>query len=487
MSLECYATVSDLALCQRCPALFAYKIHRREKSAWRVGIKGGGEAYGSVFHKEISEKFFHAASNPKSSLYDEINFAASEGADSLERFVREKIFLPFVETKGKFFTTAQILAMARAVRVWIRGMLIFFENSRPVFLKPEGKLEGTCNFQDSKLIITGRYDALIFNPERLEARLFEFKGFKKSDITVPLSQSLIYAWLLQKSSGIIPSIEIIYLDDEKRPDIFDFNVVRDMIISGLPGLFRSALDIILLRRLPEIMNDKNLCGCCKFKDTCKEDMKKIFDSKFKLKTKRRGASLLSLMVFFMAAIIITSQVFFFSNISSQAVKEDRDIQSARMQLASVVEDLKILLQKGQKYTEDTYSPNGTPKQRNWGISFFKSNDIQVDCDIFYDATRAALPTKTNIAGINPPIYFDGIHDTFSMDVHDLNYNYKASTWVEKPVNEKIFPAMQDHYLIRVSKLMPAGNRFMVQVLVKSTDKVFKTKTYEEIWYEPVQN
>ena len=170
MSLECYATVSDLAICQRCPALFAYKIHMREKSVWRIGIKGSGETYGSVFHKEISEKFFHAASNPKSSLYDKINFAASEGADSLERLVREKIFLPFLETKGKFFTTEQILAMARAVRVWIRGMLIFFENSRPIFLKPEGKLEGIYNFQDSKLIIKGRYDALIFNPEKLEAR-----------------------------------------------------------------------------------------------------------------------------------------------------------------------------------------------------------------------------------------------------------------------------------------------------------------------------
>ncbi|MBR2209497.1 MAG: hypothetical protein IJ859_11875, partial [Synergistaceae bacterium] len=99
MSIECYVTVSDLSLCQRCPALFAYKIHRRERSAWRVGIKGDGESYGAAFHSEISEKFFHAASNPDSSLYDEINFAASKGAETLEKLVREKCFIPFVETK----------------------------------------------------------------------------------------------------------------------------------------------------------------------------------------------------------------------------------------------------------------------------------------------------------------------------------------------------------------------------------------------------
>ncbi|MBR2208248.1 MAG: hypothetical protein IJ859_05490, partial [Synergistaceae bacterium] len=333
----------------------------------------------------------------------------------------------------------------------------------------EGKLQGTCDFQDSKLIISGRYDALIFNPERLEARLFEFKGFSKSDITVPLSQSLIYAWLIQKSSGIIPSIEIIYLA-EQHPDVFDFNVVKDMIVSGLPGLFRSAVDIILLRRLPETMQDKNLCGCCKFQSTCKEDMKKIFNEGFKFRTKRRGASLISLMVFFMATIIITSQVFFFSNTSSQSVKEDRDIQSIRMQLASLVENARIEI----KTASDDFTVGGTI---NWE-NFF--DDANAD-------TRKNYTHQYDEGAFHIEKYFYR-NDANKMyaTIHDLSYTYEnkdfdntnSSHW--KDMNQRIFPAMEDHFLIRAYKTMPAGNNFMIQVLVNGNGNI---KTYEEIWWQ----
>ena len=482
MSLEYYVTVTDLALCQRCPALFAYKFHKNEKSAWRVGIKGNGEFYGSAFHKEISEKFFHAASNPKNPLFDEINFAASKGAESLKNLVREKFFIPFIEAQGEFFTSAQILAMSNAAENWLQGMLIFFENSRPVFLKPEWKLEGAYKFQDSKLIIKGRYDALIFNPEKLEARLFEFKGFMKSNITVPLSQTLIYAWLLRKSSGIIPSIEIIYLD-EKSPEIFEFNTVRDMIISGLPKLFNSAMDIILLRRLPGIMQDKKLCDCCKFKDSCRDDMKKIFRSKNKfLRKYHRGASLLSLMLFFMAAIIITSQVFFFSNTSSQALKEDRDVQSVRIQLESLIEGARVAI----KDNPGKFQVGGTI---NWE-NFF-------DEDSTTDTTKTDTRKKIDQAGISNfykhKYYYKNDYES-SIDhqasinlyatIHDLSYTYEDKTldltsdhW--KNLNQRIFPAMKDHFLIRAWREMPAGNKFMIQALVYKNGKI---KTYEEIWW-----
>ena len=474
MPVECYATVSDIALCQRCPALFAYQIHRNEKSAWRIGIKGG-EVYGSVFHKEISEKFFNLASNPRSPFFKEISFAASEGADSLEKVVREKFFIPFVESEGKNFTSAEILAMAQAVRVWLQGIFIFFENSRPVFMKPEGKLCGFYDFKDARLNISGRYDALIFNPKKAEVRLFEFKAFRKSDLTVPLAQSLIYAWLIKKSSGIIPSIEIIYLD-EKRPEIFNSNIVKDLIRSGLPGLFRSVLDIILLRRLPEIMHDKNLCASCKFQNTCRNDMKKIFDSK------RRGASMISLMIFFLAAIVITAQVFFFSNISAESVKEDRDIQSSRMQLASVVEDVKDLFKNDNVSRRNNYDPSSKK------IVFY-SGEITADYLNFYDEYKAGDFQKPH--GSMPT----GFTKVLSVDVFILDYTYKAPdddldyhdfalNWGKISTDKRIFPPMgENHYLIRVSKQMPAGNRLMIQALIESDDDKFIQKTYEEIWYQ----
>ena len=513
MPIEYHVNVSDLAICQRCPALFAYKFHRNNKSAWRVGIKGN-ERYGSIFHKEISEKFFRAASNKKNSLYNKINFAASKGADSLEKLVREKFFIPLIEAQEEYLTSSQILAIAGAVRTWIQGMLIFFKDSRPVFLKPEEKLQAVYKTQDSNLIITGRYDALIFKPDEAEARLFEFKGYSKSNITVPLSQSLIYAWLLGKCTGIIPSIEIIYLDEKlpKNPEIFDSKTVRNLIISCLPGLFHSALDIILLRRLPNFMQDKNLCGCCKFKDTCEDDMKKIFSRKFNFRSRRRGASLLSLMIFFMAAIIITAQVFFFSDISAKSVREDRDLQSVRMQLYALTDEIKKdFIAKGDAKLEVK------PRERverlaklRFDEKVFKYRTVSVDYKTFYgdSGTDANVDSGGARASVQDAGYVWGQRDllavhvnTISIDVFRLDYDYDYTQtmnqtaaedyWLERAQHLRIFPAIKEdgytNFLIRVHKQMPAGNRLMLQTLIASGDvskgnKSIETRTCEEIWY-----
>lgn len=438
MPLTCYATVSDLALCQRCPALFAYKIHMRKKSAWRVGIHGGGEAYGSIFHREISEKFFNAASDSRSPLHKKILSAASGGADSLEECVRENFFAPFVERRAERLSSGQILSMAQAVRVWVRRMAAFLEDCEPVFLKPEGKLQGCYRSEEheAELIINGRYDAMIFNPGRHEVRLFEFKGFKKSDVVVPLSQSLIYSWLVKKSSGIIPSIEIIYLDEEE-PEIFETRVVREMIISGLPGLFGTALDIILLRRIPEMLHDENLCSQCKFTAKCKGDMKKIFS------LRRRGVSLLSVAVFLFAATMITAQVFFFTTMSAETASDERDILRARLQLANIVEEVK-----------------GTLASHSGGSASWEDFD-----DLAQDERTYGSDTYSK--------YYDLDYTYVSKD---LEYN----EWSKIDAPAKLFPPMEDHYLIRAYKERTNGKNLMLQVLVTSDGKI---KSYEEIWYK----
>lgn len=438
MPLTCYATVSDLALCQRCPALFAYKIHMRKKSAWRVGIHGGGEAYGSIFHREISEKFFNAASDSRSPLHKKILSAASGGADSLEECVRENFFAPFVEKRSERLSSGQILSMAQAVRVWVRRMAAFLEDCEPVFLKPEGKLQGCYRSEEheAELIINGRYDAMIFNPGRHEVRLFEFKGFKKSDVVVPLSQSLIYSWLVKKSSGIIPSIEIIYLDEEE-PEIFETRVVREMIISGLPGLFGTALDIILLRRIPEMLHDENLCSQCKFTAKCKGDMKKIFS------LRRRGVSLLSVAVFLFAATMITAQVFFFTTMSAETASDERDILRARLQLANIVEEVK-----------------GTLASHSGGSASWEDFD-----DLAQDERTYGSDTYSK--------YYDLDYTYVSKD---LEYN----EWSKIDAPAKLFPPMEDHYLIRAYKERTNGKNLMLQVLVTSDGKI---KSYEEIWYK----
>ncbi|MBQ7559414.1 MAG: PD-(D/E)XK nuclease family protein [Synergistaceae bacterium] len=456
MSVTCYANVSDLAVCQRCPALFAYVVYMKKKSAWRVGIHGGKEAYGSVFHKEISEKFFEAASDERNPLNKEIGVAASKGADVLEEFMRKNIFMPFVETKSKYFTSGQILSIAKATQIFAYRIAKFLKNSRPVFMKPEGKLKGSyfSVSHNAELIITGRYDALIFNKALGEARLFEFKGFKKSDITVPLSQSLLYSWLIEKTSGIVPSIEIIYLN-ESRPEVFTSEVVREMMISGLPGLFNWALDIILLRRMPEMLHDKNLCEKCKFSTTCEKDMQKIFAPI--VNKKRRGASMLSLLVFFFAAAMVTAQVFFFSNITAGSVKDDREILGIRMELANLVEIARNTIVNKKSEVEVI----GT---------------LSADYEKFFDTTRKDREKYEKN-------FYKTADDKTCVNVHDLNYKFvngfDDKKFSEQEPYKKIFPPIPDHFLIRAYTEVSDKRYLMFQVLVDSTGEI---KTYEEIWY-----
>ena len=283
MPKKFYITVSNAALCQRCPALLAYKIHKGEKDAWKVGINGNGHYYGTLFHKNIAQVFFEAAADPSRRLHGKIARSLSGGKAELEAMIREDIFMPFLERHSEECTSGQIIAMANGISVWVRAMSEFFEaipslmskpeeNMRTVFIPPEQNLRAYYDCPEGRLIVAGKYDALLFNPDRAEARLFEFKGYNKSDVTVPLSQSLIYAWLLFKHTGIVPSVEIIYLDDEgKEPEIFGASCVSDMISAGLPGLFRAAFGVISLERLPEIVRDKNLCVQCPFRKTCGND------------------------------------------------------------------------------------------------------------------------------------------------------------------------------------------------------------------------
>ena len=118
----CYVNVSDLAVCQRCPALFGYKVHMQEKDAWREGIKGKGSYYGSMFHKNIARVFFEAAANPYHYLHDRLGRAVSGNRETLEEFIRENIFMPFVEHYSEQYTPGQIMAAAEGVRVWVNAM-----------------------------------------------------------------------------------------------------------------------------------------------------------------------------------------------------------------------------------------------------------------------------------------------------------------------------------------------------------------------------
>ena len=478
---KCYVAVSDLALCQRCPMLLAYKIHMGKKSAWSVGIHGNGSAYGSAFHKHISRVFFDAASRIYHPLHDEIIHAVSAGGFELENIIRENIFMPFVAENSQKFSSGQIISMAKGVTVWVKAMSEFFRcipslarhsesNMQLIFSEPEQKLRSDYRFDDyGTICITGCYDALMFNPDRREARLFEFKGYMKSDITVPLSQSLIYSWLIWRNTGIVPSVEIIYLDEsDKQPDIFDSDSVGKMMTPALPELFQTAFDILTLRRKQEILQDKDLCTICRYRKHCRRDMTNLF-----LKA-GRGASLVNVLVFFLIAFTITAQAFFFLENSAESLSEEREMMQIRLKLDKLVDDAKDWLKTSDPATENI-------SISLWGD--YQNGEVYGNKYSLFSDTKSDGGTKLS-GDVNTGI--------FSLYYTLMNRNDKtagASTlnkWVNNEVKDmyrRIYPALgKNYYLIRARVQLPAGNYIMRQVVVYSGDTKFSEELSEEVFY-----
>lgn len=474
----CYIAASDLALCQKCPALLAYKVHKGKKSAWRVGIKGNGEAYGSIFHKYIARTFFEGASNSYHPLHQRIKYAVSGSESELEDMIRENIFLPFIERHAVRFKSENLFAMAKGVTVWVKAMSEFFRcipslgrhddfSMRSVFKEPERKLQGIYDFYDgNKLVITGCYDALMFNPDEGEVRIFEFKGYRKSDITVPLSQSLIYSWLIWKDSGIVPSVEIIYLGEEdKQPDIFDSRSVVSMMRYALPKLFYSAFNIISLRRIPETLRNINLCPSCRYSKKCEDDMTKLF----RQESVRKGSSLVNVLVFFMIALMITAQAFFFLTNSAESVAEEREMMQVRLKLDSLVGDAK-------KALEDI-DPHLTSISM-WGENY----DVRgTKYALFSDTSRDNPPGAKTWENGNVGIF--DLYYTF-MQANAINPgNSNLVDRETKDLYRKIFPAMgKNYFLIRAREKLPAGNYIMRQVVIEKSGTVLYTRSDEEVFY-----
>ncbi len=477
---ECYIAVSDLALCQKCPALLAYKIHMGESSVWRVGIKGNGEAYGSVFHKHIARIFFDGASKPNHPLHDDIRHAVSGGEKALENVIRENIFLPFIEKNADRFNSEILIEMAKGVTVWVKVMSEFFRcipslmrhtesNMLSVFKEPEHKLQSTFDFDDGgRLVITGCYDALMFNPDRAEARIFEFKSYMKSDITVSLSQSLIYSWLIWRKTGIVPSIEIIYLGEEdKQPDIFDSRSVVSIMSSTLPKLFQSAFNIMSLRRKPETLQNIDLCPSCRYSNKCRDDMTKLFRGA----SGRNGSSLANVLVFFLIALTMTAQAFFFLVNSSESVSEEREMMQVRLKLDALVEDAKSAL--------ETITPSLTSISI-WGK---KKTVYSKSYALFSDTSKDTPPgTKT---------WENGDVAIFDLYYTLMNKNDDATTLGDttfvnretKDLYRKIYPALgKNYFLIRARIKLPQGNYIMRQVVVEKSGSHLYTHSNEEVFY-----
>ncbi len=173
--------------------------------------------------------------------------------------------------------------------------------------------------------------------------------------------------------------------------------------------------------------------------------------------------MLSLLVFFFAAAMVTAQVFFFSNITAGSVREDREILGIKMELANLVEIARNTIVKEVK-DKSKVEVIGTTSADYTEDGFFKKT--RQDKKNFYETADK----KTCV------------------NVHDLNYKFEnkdrfddsAFLKTVKEPYEKIFPPIPGHFLIRAYTEVSDKRYLMFQVLVDSDGKI---KTYEEIWYE----
>ncbi|MDR2529556.1 MAG: PD-(D/E)XK nuclease family protein [Synergistaceae bacterium] len=275
-------TATDLHICQRCPRLMAYRLGG-EKDAWLVGLTGAGISYGKLFHEHLAGKFHSDAADGsnRAELADAFRVEVTELETRLDTLIRERYFVPFLTEKSAKLKCDQLMATARGTVFWVKCLADFLsdipsllvdpeKNMSAVFHQPEKTLCAAYSFSDQTVLeVQGRYDALLFNPDKAEAALFEFKGFKSSNVTVELSQALVYVWLISEKTGIFPSVRLLYLEDDV-PLCYPAADVKNMC-DNLPALFSTARQVLeKVHLLPKAV-DSLLCEECHYRTRCETD------------------------------------------------------------------------------------------------------------------------------------------------------------------------------------------------------------------------
>ena len=227
--------------------------------------------------------------------------------------------------------------------------------------------------------------------------------------------------------------------------------------------------------------------------------------------KRRGVSLVNVMVFMVFAVMLTAQVFFFAKNAVDEAADEREMMMYRMNLDSLVQEAEEELKKTGigEITHDSALETKT-----------------IDYTNFYEETKKGAEPITVTTG----------DITYRLMIHDLSYNYSnaasfsRSKWQEQSgenMYKKVFAAMpfipkkevkkDEHgnpvkddagnlvyedtdeadyryYLIRAWVQLPEnfyGRKLMYQVLVRRDNeddetgtKLHKVETlsFQEVWF-----
>ena len=233
-------------------------------------------------------------------------------------------------------------------------------------------------------------------------------------------------------------------------------------------------------------------------------------------TKRRGASLINVMVFMMFAVMVTAQVFFFTKSSSDSLAEGREIMLYRLHLQSLVEEAKDALKETDSDKEISHDGRLNDPSNKFTFSEFFAGHGTGSAQVY---TQVIKKSDGALWTIDATLTNNG---KYKVSIHDLDYNFtpdgfNRSTWTDKEngygndnAHKKLFAAMpalskdeetttgegaeavtthnykitNRFYLIRAWTKLPEnyyGARLMYQVLVSRDENIDNiTTTYHNI-------
>lgn len=280
-------SVSELHLCQHCPRLFGHAC-KGNKDAWKVGHKGSGSLPGKRFHT-FAHHIFRHITNDDTSQRAFLNALTSPEPDitgSIRECIKNEFFIPYLAKHAPRLSFEQIEAFSMACERWITYLSVFISPEGTVISDPkelistifhssEYTMSSDFICDDGVVVrISGRPDALLFDPGSKEPVVVEYKGRKESDPTQDLAQTSLYAWLVAQSVGITPRVDMLYLEESSPLVRYDSSGIKALIDN------HSSL-IALARRIKEghlpvpRCNDLDLCSICPFSSTCDTDFEVI--------------------------------------------------------------------------------------------------------------------------------------------------------------------------------------------------------------------
>ena len=226
-----------------------------------------------------------------------------------------------------------------------------------------------------------------------------------------------------------------------------------------------------------------------------------------LMRKRRGASLLNVMVFMMFAVMVTAQVFFFSKSSSDSLAEEREIMVYRLNLNSLVEEAKDALGETENvighlstleehtltyatFSDDAKIFDDDDVEAKWKNSGYHVRiydlDYVFDGSSFSTAERIEWTTKYSGAYKHRKLF------AAMPPIGTLEYDDEGNVKLNEISKPKYASVSERFYLIRAWTQLPENffnAKLMYQVLVKRDEDPASSKyhnvdvlSFQEVWY-----